>query len=104
VLEGLYRWYRETEPTTAKVARDRGAVPALDELMAEGSDAWLAGLADALAAGFAVRGRRAQRVRATVALALDFWTWRRLTLEGLDDGAAAALMSDAVAASAARIR
>lgn len=104
VLEGLYGWYRETEATTANVARDRAAMPALDQLMAEGSDAWLAALADALAAAAGVRGRRAGRVRAAVALALDFWTWRRLVREGLDDRGAAALMTDAVAAAAARIR
>jgi Bacterial regulatory proteins, tetR family len=34
--------------------------------------------------------------RALVALALDFWTWDRLDREGLDDAAAAALMTEAV--------
>jgi AcrR family transcriptional regulator len=103
-LAAFYAWYRETEPMTGNVARDRTAVPALDELMAEGSDAQLAGLTDALAAGFGARGKRAERVRAAVALALDFWTWRRLTREGLDDAAAATLMTDSVAAAAARLR
>jgi hypothetical protein len=35
-----------------------------------------------------------------VRLALDFWTWERLTGEGLDDEEAAALMTDAVLALA----
>jgi hypothetical protein len=31
-------------------------------------------------------------------LALDFWTWRRLTDEGLDDEAAADVMAAAIVA------
>jgi hypothetical protein len=38
--------------------------------------------------------------RPLVALALDFWTWERLDREGLDDDAAAALMTAAVASGA----
>jgi hypothetical protein len=53
-------------------------------------------LADALAAGFPGRGQARKRRRALIGLALDFSTWRRLDLEGLDDDAAAALMADAV--------
>jgi hypothetical protein len=58
-------------------------------------------LADALAGAFGGRshGRTAQSRRALIGLALDFWTWRRLDREGLDDKAAAALMARAVAAS-----
>jgi hypothetical protein len=44
------------------------------------------------------RGRRAERLRALTRLALDFFTWRRLTREGLDDEAAADLMAAAIAA------
>src|SRR5436190_63027 len=57
-------------------------------------------LAATLAGSFRARGRRAERVAATVRLALDFWTWRRLKLEGLDDERAAALMADTVACQA----
>jgi hypothetical protein len=42
-------------------------------------------LADALTADFAPPARTAKRVRAAVALAFDFWTWRRLSQEGLSD-------------------
>jgi hypothetical protein len=80
-----------------KVQRDRGAVPPLDALMKRTADARLAQLTDALVAGYRVRGRRADRLRALIRLALDFWTWRRLNLEGLDDHASADLMSEAVA-------
>jgi hypothetical protein len=36
--------------------------------------------------------------RALIRLALDFWTWRRLNLEGLDDGIAADLMTEVIGA------
>jgi hypothetical protein len=39
-------------------------------------------------------------VRAAVALAIHFWTWRRLAEQHLDDQAAADLMVDAVRAAA----
>jgi hypothetical protein len=63
-------------------------------------DAQLAGLTDALAAGFAARGRRRARLRAAIALALEFTTWQRLTRDGLDDAAAAQLMADLAATAA----
>jgi AcrR family transcriptional regulator len=97
-LRGFYAWYRETAPMAEKVQRDRGAVPALDALMKQTADARLAELADGLAGAFRSRGRRAERQRAFIGLALDFWTWRRLDREGLDDRAAADLMAELVAA------
>jgi AcrR family transcriptional regulator len=96
-LQGFYGWYRETAAMAEKVQRDRGAVPALDALMEQTADARLAELAQALAGGFGSRGQPAQRRRALVRLALDFWTWRRLDREGLDDATAARVMAGAVA-------
>ena len=96
VLRDLYRWYRGTEPMSTNVRRDREIVPTLDSLMADTTDARAAELADALAAGFAEGRRPRRQVGAAVALALDFWTWRRLAKEGLSDGAAARLMTRAV--------
>ncbi|HUR85249.1 MAG TPA: helix-turn-helix domain-containing protein [Solirubrobacteraceae bacterium] len=100
-LGALYPSYREREPMTSKVLRDRSAIPALDELMSRTADAAMAGLADALAAGFGASGEQRTRLRATVALALDFSSWQRLKREGLDDAAAAELMADLVACAAA---
>lgn len=97
VLRGYYGWYRETESMAEKVQRDRGAVPPLDEVLEQTADAAFAELADGLAAGFGGRGRAAARRRALIALALDFWTWRRLDREGLDDDGAAAVMAQAIA-------
>ena len=71
-----------------RVQGERSTVPELESWMARTSDAALDGLADALAGS--ARGARARVVR----LALDFWTWRRLSTEGLDDDEAARMMSE----------
>jgi AcrR family transcriptional regulator len=97
VLAELYGWYRETEPMYGKLISDRASVPELDLFLERNYDRMLAELADDLAAPFALRGRRAVRLHALIRLALDFWTWRRLTREGLSDENAAGLMSAAVA-------
>jgi AcrR family transcriptional regulator len=99
VLARLYGWYRETEPMYGKLFSDRAAVPELDRFLEQNIDRLVAELADDLAAGFGARGRRAERTGALIRLALDFWTWRRLAREGLDDEAAADLMGAAVAAT-----
>jgi len=88
VLTQLYGWYRQTAPMQRRVCGERSTVPELDAWMAQSSDQLLAGMADALSAGFERPG-----ARALIALALDFWTWQRLQGEGLDDAAAAELMA-----------
>lgn len=101
VLRGIYSWYRETESMAEKVQRDRGAVAALDALLHQTADVGLGQIADALAGGFPRgRGRAAERRRALIGLAVDFWTWRRLDREGLDDATAAETMAEAVAGAA----
>ncbi len=101
LLRSVYGdWYREWRPMIRNLQRDRGLDPALDEFMRNNSDASLAGLADGLTAGFGLSGNRAARVRSLIRVALDFWTWERLTSEGMDDSSAAELMTDAIAAAA----
>jgi hypothetical protein len=68
---------------TSNVQRDRTALPELDALLRETGDAFIGELSRALGGG------------PLVALALDFWTWRRLAAEGLSDERAAALMARA---------
>ena len=102
VLGLVYRWYRETEPMYGKLFSDRASVPELDRFLEQNVDRMLDGLGADLTAGFGVRaGRRADRLRALIRLALDFWTWRRLTREGLEDEAVADLMTAAVATNGA---
>jgi len=101
VLGLVYRWYRETEPMYGRLFSDRASVPELDRFLEQNIDRMLAGLGADLLTGFGVRGRRAVRLRALIRVALDFWTWRRLAGEGLDDEAAADVMAAAVATGAA---
>ena len=97
VLTALYGWYRENKRSTEHLQRDRLLMPALDALMSIRMDQEMVSLADLLAAGFTGADHRAE-VRAAVALALDFWSWRRLTHEGLTDMAAATIMTAAAKA------
>lgn len=96
----LYGWYRREEAGFTPVLRDRGAVPALDAVLRRVVDAPQAALADGLVAGFAAGEERGTRLRAVVTVALDFWTWHRLTAAGLDDAGAVDAMAEAVAALA----
>jgi len=95
-LTPLYGWYRETEPMFGKLFCDRATVPELDRYLEQNIDRIQADLADDLAAAYKARGRRAERLKALTRLALDFWTWRRLTNEGLDDKTAAETMATAI--------
>jgi len=92
VLTATYGWYRETAPMQRRVYGERASVPELDAWIARSADPALDALAAGLAAGF-----DGPDARALVRLALDFWTWERLDREGLDDAAAAGLMTAAVA-------
>jgi hypothetical protein len=98
VLTDLYGWYRETEPMMGKLFSDRASVSELDEFMRQNADRGRAALADSLTTGFDVRSARARRLRALLAVALDFGTWMRLNEEGFEDAEAADLMCQAVAA------
>jgi hypothetical protein len=100
VLVLLYSCYRKNARSTENLQRDRLVMPALDAVMRIRMDKSLGNLADNLAAGFVPAARSAKGLRAAVALALDFWTWRRLAGEGMSDGAAASLMVGAVKAAA----
>jgi AcrR family transcriptional regulator len=101
LLRAIYGgWYSESRSMMRNLQRDRRLDPALDAFMRGNSDAALAGLADALTAGFALKPTRAARVRSMARVALDFWTWERLAGDGMDDEAAADLMAEAIGALA----
>jgi AcrR family transcriptional regulator len=96
-LERFYGWFRNNQAMTENVHRDRLTMPALDQLVATTSDAAVEQLVAGLTEGFGASGADAERLRVRIRLAFDFWTWRRLSIEGLDDKAAAALMTEATA-------
>ena len=98
-LDALYRWYERVEPMFTSVLRDADTVPMVRELQA-GRLAYLAHIEDGLAPGWGARGRAAKRLRAAIALALDFQAWRTLHERGLDRADAIAVMSSAVRAAA----
>jgi AcrR family transcriptional regulator len=97
-LDALYRWYEQAEPMLSAVLRDIDAVPMVAELQAA-RQTYLAGVEDGLVRGWGARGRAASRLRAAIALALDFFTWRTLDERGLDRGEATAVMTAAVGAA-----
>lgn len=92
--------YRERQGMMRNLYRDRHLDPALDEFMGDNLDVAIAGFADALVAAFEIEADRTARLRSLIAVALEFWTWDRLTGEGMGDDAAAELMTDAIAAVA----
>ncbi len=87
-LTALYGWYRATAPMQRRVFGERASVPELDAWMAQSADRSLSELAAALSDGF-----DRPHAQALVALVLDFGTWQRLDRQGLDDAAAAELMT-----------
>jgi AcrR family transcriptional regulator len=97
VLSAFYGWYRANESMIVPIQRDRNLIPALDKVVTETTDEPLRQLADALARGFDERARSVASRRALIRLALDFWSWRSLAMEGLDDQRAAHLMANAIA-------
>jgi AcrR family transcriptional regulator len=97
VLARLYGWYGETHDMWSKVLSDRAAVPELDTFLRGEVDQMQHDLATALADSLPRSGpTEAAHGRALLRLAVDFWTWQRLSGEGLDDRTAAGLMAGAV--------
>ena len=76
-------------------------MPIVAELQA-GRYAYLAAVEDGLAAGWGIRGKPATRLRATIALALDFFAWRTLHERGVGRADATAIMVAAVRGVAGR--
>ena len=98
LLDAVYAgWYRDSRAMMRNLQRDRRLDPDLDAFMRDNGDAALAGLADAVTAGFELEAGSVTRVRSLVRVALDFWTWDRLDAEGLSDRQKAELMTEAIA-------
>jgi AcrR family transcriptional regulator len=100
-LDALQGWYERVEPMLTALLRDADAVPIVAELQA-GRLAYLSDVEDGLASGWGARGTAARRLRATIALALDFFAWRTLSGRGLRRTDAIAVMASAVRAAAGR--
>jgi AcrR family transcriptional regulator len=80
-LRETYAYHRATEQMSAHVLADVRDAP----VMAPYHEHWDR-MVDVLATGWGLRGRRARMVRAAIALALSFETWRLLVRDrGLDE-------------------
>lgn len=102
-LAELYAWYGWAEPMLTNTTRDAALVPAVRELQ-EQSRAAYETMAATLLRGRSARGRPRRRVRAAIAHALGFGTWRSLVFEaGLANHEAVELMV-ATAAAAGELR
>jgi len=99
-LTKIYTYFAHNQATFANVLRDAEAIPELEAVVAAGLGAYLDRVATVLARGSPARGRRRIRLRATIGLALQFASWRRLAHGGLDPYAAATLMADLIDAAA----
>jgi AcrR family transcriptional regulator len=87
-LRESYAYHRQTAPMISRVLADVGDQP----VMAPYHEHWRKA-ADVVAAGWRVRGRKRQRLRAAIGHALSFTTWRSLTHEqGLTDDEAIELI------------
>lgn len=76
-LSTLYEYYDRVAPMLQNVLRDAEVMPVVWQAT-EPRRRYVAELRDVLLHGWSARGRRRQRLRAALALALDFQTWRRL--------------------------
>ena len=101
-LDAIYGWYERVEPALTAILRDVDRMPILREIQQAGRLAYLAAVEDGLVSGWGARGKAAKRLRAAVALALDFHAWQALHGRGLERGEAVGVMSSAVAAAASR--
>ena len=102
-LADLYGFYASTEPMRANVLRDAQTMPELAALLEGSVVPYLEEVRDVLAGGWEVRGKVRERLRATLALALDFHTWRSLERgSGLSRREAVETMLEAVRSSASR--
>src|SRR5215208_2607986 len=77
-LTELYGFYARTEPMRANVLRDAQTMPELAALLEGTVVPYLEEARGLLAEGWEVRQQGRRRLLATLALALDFHTWRSL--------------------------
>jgi AcrR family transcriptional regulator len=91
-LTEIYAFYRSTEGMTGNLLRDVSELPVLREVAAPLFDYWQS-VRDVLDRGWNVRGRKRTLLRAVIAHAVEFETWRSLARRGgLEDAVAAETM------------
>jgi AcrR family transcriptional regulator len=102
-LADLYSFYARTESMRANVLRDAQTMPELAALLEGSVVPYLQEVRDLLAEDWEVSGKKRRRLLATLALALDFHTWRSLERgSGLSRKEAVETMLEAVRSSVSR--
>ena len=102
-LTELYGFYARTEPMRANVLRDAQTMPELAALLEGSVVPYLKEVRDLLAEGWEACQKERRRLLATLALALDFHTWRSLERgSGLSRKEAVETMLEAVRSSVSR--
>jgi AcrR family transcriptional regulator len=91
-LTDIYAYHRQTEAIMSSAYADMPRIPLIRELMQPLFDYW-SGIADGLADQYPVDDESRMLIRAAVGHAVDFLTWRSLSLgQGLDDNQAVEVM------------
>lgn len=78
-LAEIYDWYAQTEPMLTATGRDAGRVAAMEQARA-GFLGYLEAVRSVLLRGRRERGLARRRLAAAIGHALDFGTWRSLTM------------------------
>jgi len=99
-ISAMYDWYAAGRDMLENVLRDAPLVPALETISRRKIWPLLEGLVDSLAEGWGSAVRNEVALRASLAAALDFYTWRTLVDAGLSSEQAARLVTRWVEASA----
>jgi AcrR family transcriptional regulator len=98
-LAEIYAFYRSTEGMTGNLLRDLPELPVLQEVAAPFFEYWQ-DVREVLDRGWNARGRKRILLRAVIAHAVEFETWRSLARRGgLDDRVAADTMVSLVRAA-----
>ncbi len=98
-LADLYRFYREGEAMLTRIYRDKASIPPVRRQALDDRDSQLR---DLLLQPFVVDADRRRRLRAVLAHAISFWTWRSLCIEqGLSNSEAVDAMAALANATAA---
>lgn len=95
-LRDLYGWYSLKRGMLGMVFRDVAVVPALAHVMEQVWEPFLDAVVDVLEDDWSVEGDPSGELRALLRWVVDFPTWRSLSTSGLQDEAAAELLSRAV--------
>jgi AcrR family transcriptional regulator len=98
-LSEQYRWYEANSDDLYPIYRDAAHTPASNRAARRASNDRMV---DALLTGITIRGAARRGVRAALAHAVSFWTWRSLAVDGGVSAREAVALATAFVIAAAR--